>query len=71
MVDIKINYNSLKRTIQPVIEKAGIEYTQSLVNKLFTSEEKRQLVIKIVSGHVEVIGPQELLDRLKKEVGKR
>jgi hypothetical protein len=65
IVDIKIDLDSIKKKLQPVVEQAGIEHVQKLVNKLFTGEEKRQLTIKLVSGKVAVTGPQELLDRLK------
>jgi hypothetical protein len=69
-VSIKIDYDSIKKKLQPALEKAGVEHVQKLADKLFTSEEKRQLTTKIVSGNVQITGPQELLDRLKKEVGK-
>jgi hypothetical protein len=69
-VDIKIDFNALEKKLQPVIDKAGVEYFQKLADKLFTGEEKRQLVIKLVSGKVKITGPQELLNRLQKEIGK-
>jgi hypothetical protein len=65
-VDIKIDFNALEKKLQPVVDKAGIEYVQKLADKLFTSEEKRQLIIKLVSGKIEITGPQELLNRLQK-----
>lgn len=70
-MSIKIDYDSIKKKLQPAIEKASVEHVQKLADKqLFTSEEKRQLTTKIVSEDVQITEPQELLDRLKKEVGK-
>jgi hypothetical protein len=70
IVSIKIDLDSIKKKLQPVVERAGIEHVQNLANRLFTGEEKRQLTIKLVSGKIQMTGPQELLDRLQGELKK-
>jgi hypothetical protein len=65
---IKIDMEALKKEIQPALEKVGLEHVQKSAKKIFTAEEMKQLNFKVVGGKVQTTGPQELIDRLKKEL---